>query len=516
MKRTFGLFLISLFAAALASLTSYSDTYALNALTIDACLPSIGGCQDDIYLKNGDFTVPHVLAQDGTNVLINGFKFWQQDTTVLGTNGGIVEAEFDLVNGLSDWSVNLNSSQIDMYMDIFRAGQSSAFTSVQCNVKDTWIAGDSLYNKIRCEFKTEVPMFPLNGFRIRFKGRNPDNLGQYWIYSSNNDGIVGLPVQLWGFAYLVSPNDDPTIPYLNGINDNISDSTDRIILNNSDNTDRIIQNNNDNTGALIRSNESCHNSVNLLNITNSSSSSAGVTTTWVDGVGTANGTSTGTSFLPYSGSISLSPGTYTFSVQTTSSYRYVFRVYSGSWTNYNLDANTSSVTFTTTANVTSFSIGVAGFSTGSTFTNFKIDRPMLQKGSLATSYEPFSEEICRNSADIQNDEYQKTLEDEKKANDAASGFSFNFSLPNPMSIFNFSDGCVNTPTIDSWLHLQGDWQSPHCPFIPQNVRDTLTPVVVLIVNLSLLMAIYRWVSNSAVDVASVSMASDNPKRKGGK
>lgn len=104
-------------------------------------------------------------------------------------------------------------------------------------------------------------------------------------------------------------------------------------------------------------------------------------------------------------------------------------------------------------------------------------------------------------ADVAEDEYNKTVQDEQTASSSAGGFSFNFTLPNPFEIFRVSDGCVSTPTIDSWLHLEGDWKSPHCPLLPADVRNTLTPVVTLIVSLGVLMVVIRWVSSSSVDVA---------------
>lgn len=104
-------------------------------------------------------------------------------------------------------------------------------------------------------------------------------------------------------------------------------------------------------------------------------------------------------------------------------------------------------------------------------------------------------------ADVAEDEYNQTNEDREQASSDANGFAFNFSLPNPFSIFQVSDGCVSTPTIDSWLHLEGDWQSPHCPIIPANVRNTLTPIVTLIVSLASLMVVIRWVSSSNVGVS---------------
>lgn len=104
-------------------------------------------------------------------------------------------------------------------------------------------------------------------------------------------------------------------------------------------------------------------------------------------------------------------------------------------------------------------------------------------------------------ADVAEDEYNQTQEDREQASSDANGFSFNFSIPNPFSIFQVSDGCASTPTIDSWLHLEGDWKSPHCPIIPANVRNTLTPVVTLIVCLAVLMVVIRWVSGRPVDVS---------------
>lgn len=119
-------------------------------------------------------------------------------------------------------------------------------------------------------------------------------------------------------------------------------------------------------------------------------------------------------------------------------------------------------------------------------------------------------------AQTAQDTYDKTIEDEQTASSSAGGFSFNFSIPNPFEIFRVSDGCVSTPTIDSWLHLEGDWQSPHCPVIPAEVRNTLTPVVTLIVTLATLLVVIRWVSGTAVDVAGNSSWLNDKPEKGAK
>lgn len=105
-------------------------------------------------------------------------------------------------------------------------------------------------------------------------------------------------------------------------------------------------------------------------------------------------------------------------------------------------------------------------------------------------------------ADVAEDEYNQTQEDRENASSDANGFSFNFSLPNPFGLFQVSDGCVNTPVIDSWLHLEGDWESPHCPVFPANVRSALTPVLSLLISLACLMVVIRWVSSSSSDVAN--------------
>lgn len=123
-----------------------------------------------------------------------------------------------------------------------------------------------------------------------------------------------------------------------------------------------------------------------------------------------------------------------------------------------------------------------------------------QLQSLNDSMESMNDNQGR-VADVAEDEYNQTQEDREQASSDANGFAFNFSLPNPFSIFQVSDGCVSTPTIDSWLHLEGDWQSPHCPIIPSNVRNTLTPIVTLIVSLASLMVVIRWVSSSNVGVS---------------
>lgn len=134
---------------------------------------------------------------------------------------------------------------------------------------------------------------------------------------------------------------------------------------------------------------------NLIDTRNlSDTTTGGVTTTWTNNVGTANGTTTTTSFLA-TGDITqaIPAGTYTFSVQTAIPYRFVFALWNpntSAWVGSYISANQTSVNFTTNFDATRWRIGVASISAGTTVSNLKIDRPMLQKGSQATTYVPYT------------------------------------------------------------------------------------------------------------------------------
>lgn len=134
---------------------------------------------------------------------------------------------------------------------------------------------------------------------------------------------------------------------------------------------------------------------NLLNTNNlTTRSSGGITTTWSNNVGTASGTTTATSFIATDTvSASIPAGTYTFSVQTAIAYRMVIALYNSdtsSWVNdYTMSANQRTITFTTNFTASSWRIGVGSIPTGTTISNLKIDRPMLESGSSASDYEPY-------------------------------------------------------------------------------------------------------------------------------
>lgn len=129
--------------------------------------------------------------------------------------------------------------------------------------------------------------------------------------------------------------------------------------------------------------------------------SGGVTTTWSNNIATSNATSTTsttctlTSTLAFK-STTLLAGTYTFSVQSSTSQYYPIlrlRDTSDTWHNYTITAGENSVTITTdySANAAQLSLGL--WTTGTAITNFVTEYPMLEVGSAATSYEPYTGEV---------------------------------------------------------------------------------------------------------------------------
>ena len=221
-----------------------------------------------------------------------------------------------------------------------------------------------------------------------------------------------------------------------------------VIDNATNNTNNIINNNNSNTESIINSNKetqeiikdqfnTCRDSVNLLNIPNGIFSDSNIQSSTIQiaksnqkititgslgEVSSASrsfsllGVNSGNSFVNYGDyfsnakSITLTPGTYTLSIQNitgTFTSNYVnFYIYNASGDspharilNINLLKSTSN-SFTLTENTDVYF--TFDYHSNSTFDNYSFNL-QLQKGSVATAYEPYGEKICTNKLDEQNE-----------------------------------------------------------------------------------------------------------------
>ena len=221
-----------------------------------------------------------------------------------------------------------------------------------------------------------------------------------------------------------------------------------VIDNATNNTNNIINNNNSNTESIINSNKetqeiikdqfnTCRDSVNLLNIPNGIFSDSNIQSSTIQiaksnqkititgslgEVSSASrsfsllGVNSGNSFVNYGDyfsnakSITLTPGTYTLSIQNitgtfTSNYVNLY-IYNASGDsphtrilNINLLKSTSN-SFTLTENTDVYF--TFDYHSNSTFDNYSFNL-QLQKGSVATAYEPYGEKICTNKLDEANE-----------------------------------------------------------------------------------------------------------------
>lgn len=226
----------------------------------------------------------------------------------------------------------------------------------------------------------------------------------------------------------------------NTITENSNNNRDAIINNQNANNQALIQNDNANTDKLIEDNkknfQTCRDSVNLLNISSGTFSDSQNQTSTIQIVKsnkkiTINGSlgdyspgsrsfsifgvNGGTSFTNYgnyfsnSKSITLTAGTYTFSIQNitgtfTSNRVYLF-IYNASGstphtriTSINLAKSTSN-SFTLTENTDVYI--TLEYNSSSTFDNYSFNL-QLEEGTQ-TPYEPYGEKICTNKLDEQNE-----------------------------------------------------------------------------------------------------------------
>ena len=192
--------------------------------------------------------------------------------------------------------------------------------------------------------------------------------------------------------------------------DNVTNNTNNIINNNNSNTESIINNNNENTQQIIDQFNSCRDSYNLFNI-NSTHIDYNATSVITDNL--LKISTTGAYGRTDFTNIQISNNTYTLSFNWSSNTSLSgtdarVYVYDGSnvgtlltYSNLVGSSGKSSLTFTNTLGAISIRFSPNNTGTSKTvtidFTNIQI-----QKGSTATEYEPFGEQICTNKLDEQN------------------------------------------------------------------------------------------------------------------
>ena len=138
---------------------------------------------------------------------------------------------------------------------------------------------------------------------------------------------------------------------------------------------------------------------NLFNYANTTITNSGVTTTYNNGEISYSGTATTTyANLTDVTSLSLAPGTYTFSREGTNNVKITLRVWSVSnvRTDYNINANSNSVTFTTTETSDRTYLFISGLTANTQYSgSIKVQ---LEKDTVATAYSPYVSnpiELCK-------------------------------------------------------------------------------------------------------------------------
>lgn len=213
---------------------------------------------------------------------------------------------------------------------------------------------------------------------------NPTQVGNViGVTLGDNQGSYITGETFFGISSVQIESKNPNQDVINNANNN----TNNIINNNNSNTDSIINNNNSNTQDIIDSNKetqqiikdqfnSCRDSYNLINYTIKLNGTLGTTS-----IVLAN--------------LELEAGTYTISLTPSLPKNYGY-IYIG--TNGSIATNiTDKKTFTIDSAQT---VPFRFVRRDGTYNNetFNI---MLQKGSVATEYEPYGEQICTNKLDEQ-------------------------------------------------------------------------------------------------------------------
>lgn len=215
---------------------------------------------------------------------------------------------------------------------------------------------------------------------------NPTQVGNViGVTLGDNHGSYITGETFFGISSVQIESKNPNQDVIN----NATNNTNNIINNNNSNTESIINNNNENTQDIINSNKetqqvikdqfnTCRDSYNLINYTIN-----------------LNGTLTTTSIVV--ANLELEAGTYTISLTPSlpKNYGYIYIGSNGSIATNIRDTKTFTIDSAQT-------VPFRFVRKEGTYNNqtFKI---MLQKGSVATSYEPYGEQICVNKLDEQNE-----------------------------------------------------------------------------------------------------------------
>lgn len=138
---------------------------------------------------------------------------------------------------------------------------------------------------------------------------------------------------------------------------------------------------------------------NLFNYANTTITNSGITTTYNNGEISYSGTATTTyANLTDVTSLSLPVGTYTFSREGTNNVKITLRVWntSNTRTDYNINANNNTVTFTISEKTDRTYLFLAGLTANTQYSgSIKVQ---LEKGSIATTYSPYVSnpiELCK-------------------------------------------------------------------------------------------------------------------------
>lgn len=180
--------------------------------------------------------------------------------------------------------------------------------------------------------------------------------------------------------------------------------------------------------------ENCRDSYNLFNNTITSYNASGITTNFNNNTYTLNGTVTKTyaELTTSNTPLSLEIGTYTISIDNPKPFKVHLKgVYKDDTIfEYAIPLNSKSRTFTLQKETKRAYIYISGLSIGQVFNNVQF-KFQLQKGSIATSIEPYGEKVCSNRIDDTNkklDEMNDTLnnDDVNGANGKGAEFFNNF------------------------------------------------------------------------------------------
>lgn len=297
---------------------------------------------------------------------------------------------------------------------------------------------------------------------------------------------------------------------------NQNNNTDAIIGNQNNNTNTITNNQNQNTQDIIdnqnKNNEelkdsinsglnNCHPSVNLLNFGTRTFSSGGITHTITNNTFNSSGTATsGSSDIGNTSNFftfneTLSAGTYTFSRTTANGYRLYIRMYDESKSSYEqaqIGANSKSVTFTLNSPKKYFYLFYAGWSSG---TNINISNYnlQLQKGNIATKYEPYGEEVCSSKLDDVNsglNDINGSINNGNIDNDVGTGFFDDFSSQD----FGLSD--IITIPLNTITSLTSKSCQPLSIPIPKTGRNINLPCMTQVYedNIGTIFTIWQVVS----------------------